>query len=236
MIFCHYGDYGDTVYALMAVRDLCEEAGEQADFHLYPVNGTRALMTEEHAHNLLPLIRGQQYIRAASWRPSPRGVRVDQGIRRFWQRGLNIADQHAHYLGTPYSGGRGPWLTVPSRSTVAPVVFARSARYRNPAFPWRQVYERFGGDACFVGTADEHAEFEARIGAVPHTPTETLLDVARVVAGCRLFVGNASCPRAIAEGLKVPVCAEHGRNGNCHFERPDAWYDRLPPARFGVAP
>jgi hypothetical protein len=67
------------------------------------------------------------------------------------------------------------------------------------------------------------------VGPVPIVATPTLLDVARVIAGCKLFVGNQSCPRAIAEGLKVPVASSHGRHNTCHFARPDAWYDRLPP-------
>jgi ADP-heptose:LPS heptosyltransferase len=65
-------------------------------------------------------------------------------------------------------------------------------------------------------------------------PTPTLLDVARVIAGCKLFVGNQSSPRAIAEGLKIPVVVEKGRHNQCHFARHDAWYDQVPPAHFVI--
>jgi hypothetical protein len=48
-----------------------------------------------------------------------------------------------------------------------------------------------------------------------------------VIAGSRLFVGNQSCPAAIAEGLKRPMILEvYPALPNCCFERPDrinAW-------------
>ena len=56
-------------------------------------------------------------------------------------------------------------------------------------------------------------------------PTRDLLQAAEVIAGAELFIGNQSCPRAIAEGLKVAVVQETDRSrDNCHWERPNAWY------------
>lgn len=236
MIFTHHGDYGDTVYQLGCVKHLCDEADTRCRFYLSPAADTRERMTADHAENLLPLLRAQPYIASAEWHRTGFGVRIDVGQRRFWRGGLNIADQANHWLGLPLSGGGPAWLSVPSPNPMAPVVFARSARYRHPPFPWKLAYQRFGAAACFVGTHAEHAEFCQLVGPVPIVATPTLLDVARVIAGCRLFVGNQSCPRAIAEGLKKPVAVEMGRYATCHFERPDAWYDRLPPADFEVTP
>lgn len=233
MIFSHHGDHGDVVYSLMAAKFLCDEAGGRCVYYLCPARDTRLLMTAEHAEGILPLVREQPYVERAEWRELPLGLRLDVGQRRFWKAGLNLADQHAHYLALPYSGGGGPWLTVREPNPLSPVVFARSQRYRNPRFPWPEAYRRWADRAVFVGTPAEHADFEGTIGRLPIVPTATLLDVARVIAGCKLFVGNQSCPRAIAEGLKVPVAVEMGTaQPHTHFERPDAWYDRLPPADF----
>jgi len=244
MIFTHHGDYGDVVYSLMATKFLCEEAATPCTFYLCPAGDTRVRMSAEHAEGLLPLLRAQPYIARAEWRERPLGVRSDVGQRRFWQHGFNIADQHAHWLGVPYSGDLaaakppGRWLAV-EPNTMAPVVFARSQRYRNSRFPWRELHARFGSRACFVGTHQEHADFQACVGPVAFVPTPTVLDVARVIAGCRLFVGNQSCPRAIAEGLKVPCVVEvqqvspAGHQGT-HFARPDAWCNHVPPANFAV--
>jgi hypothetical protein len=55
---------------------------------------------------------------------------------------------------------------------------------------------------------------------VARIPTSTLLQIARVIAGSRLFVGNQSCPAAIAEGLKHSMILEVYRDlPNCCFER-----------------
>jgi hypothetical protein len=51
-------------------------------------------------------------------------------------------------------------------------------------------------------------------------PTHTLLDLAQIIAGCELFIGNQSAPRAVAEALKKPCWIESGRPPNTFFSRP----------------
>lgn len=234
MIFAHHGDYGDIVYSLMAVKRLCDEAQTSCTFYLCPAADTRARLTPDHAEGILPLLRAQSYIARAEWREKSIGVKADVSQRRFYANGFNIADQLCNWLAIPYSVEHGPWLAA-EPNPVAEVIFSRSHRYRNPRFPWKEVCRRFGGQARFVGTPAEHADFEALVGPIHIVPTPTLLDVAQAIAGCKLFVGNQSCPRAIAEGLKVPVVVEQDHKcANTHFARPDAWYDQLPPPTFKV--
>lgn len=232
MIFSHTGDYGDVIYSLMAVRHLAEEAGQRCRYVLYPDGETRRPMTQEHAANLLPLLEAQPYIERAEWRPKPLGVRLHfatRGRNRVWE--YNLADQYTHWLHLPYSEHHPAWLTV-EPNPVALVVFSRSLRYPGRSFPWPAIVQRYSKNAIFVGTAEEHRAFVRRFGTVAFHETQTLLDLARVIAGAKLFCGNQSCPRAIAEGLKVPVCVEQAAPPYCpdtHFARPDAWYDVPPP-------
>lgn len=246
MIFSHTGDYGDVVYSLMAVKHLCEEATAASgvavpcEFYVCPDGETRSRMTEEHARSLLPLLRAQPYIGRAEWRPSPLGVRLQHATRgRHRVRAYNLADQYAHYFHLPYSEHHGAWLSLPPLAQSAGragVVLARSHRYRNPRFPWPEIVRRFAAQAVFVGLREEHADFCRRFKCdVPYAATGNLLELARVIAGCRLFLGNQSCPRAIAEGLKVPVCVEQAARPHwpdTHFARADAWYDVPPPEEF----
>ena len=89
--------------------------------------------------------------------------------------------------------------------------------------PW----DKYARDAVFVGLPDEHAAFCREVGPVTQYPTDDLLQVARVIAGAKLFVGNQSSPRAIAEGLKKPVVQEiFMHDPNCCFNRPDEWDGR----------
>ena len=232
MIFSHGGDYGDVVYSLMAVKYLCKAAKRKCCFYLWPGPRTRVVMTAAWAEGILPLLRAQPYIEHAAWRATPLGLCIDHAQRRFKQRGLNMADQYSRYLVLPYSPDHGAWLKA-KPNHVADVVIARSQRYNNPSFPWAAIYQRYKDHAVFVGTPDEHAAFELNVGQLPHYATPTLLDAMNVIAGAKLFVGNQSAPRAIAEGLKVPICVEQAVwPKDTYFERKYAWYDTPPPEGF----
>lgn len=218
----HGGDLGDTVYAIPALRRLAYPA----HLRLYPNHGvTRQLMDENNANMVIPLLNAQQGI-TASWVPehSPDGLRIDFAVRRFYRNNMNLCDIHNHYIGHDHWHSDEPWFTVDKPDYRYPIVVARSARYRNDRFPWRDFYKRFDGRACFVGVPWEHEDFERHFGKIPYVPTPSLLEVARLMAGADLVLANQSCPRAVAEGLKTPILVEQGHPANTHFSREFAWY------------
>jgi ADP-heptose:LPS heptosyltransferase len=102
-----------------------------------------------------------------------------------------------------------PWLTVPRPRRAARVLLHRSARYHKWAFPWPRAYEKYRREAAVVGTPEEHRDFCAYLGPLPYIPTPTFLDLAEVIAGCELFVGNQSAPRAVALGLGKLLVGRH---------------------------
>ena len=82
-------------------------------------------------------------------------------------------------------------------------------------------------DAMFVGFPEEHEAFVKEFGPIGLVRTRTLLDLAQVIAGCQIFVGNQSTPFALAEGLKKTVIQEvYLTDPNCIFERPGAQFVR----------
>ncbi len=222
--FYHGGDLGDTVYAIPALRRLA------VDTHLtlYPNHGvTRVLMDEVNANILIPLLNVQNHI-SADWKPTydPTGLRLDFGVRRFYRDGFNLADMHSNWVGHDHWHVDHPWLVVdhPEMESPYKIVVARSARYRNDHFPWRELVRQFQGRACFVGVDWEHEDFQQNFGPIPRVRTHSLLEAARVMAAADIVIANQSCPRAVAEGLKMPVIVEVGRPNNTHFGRTDAWY------------
>ncbi len=106
--------------------------------------------------------------------------------------------------------GKDPWIKniEPSKESKDRVVFARSPRYNNQFFPWREAMEFYGPKAMFVGLKAEHEAFQHNFGPIEHRPTENLLEVAELIAGSLLFLGNQSSPLAVAEGLKHPRIVE----------------------------
>lgn len=226
-VFSHYGDYGDLIYSLSAAYDLCRDTDRQCEFHVYHHSGARHPMDTAHAAGIIPLLLAQPYIASSELKPRPWGVQLDSGIRRFFMPGGQLGDHYQNWLNRPLANRHHPWLTVPQSKRVMPVVLARSARYHAHSFPWARIVAATNGQAVFMGTPAEHAAFVAAFGFVPYYPTKDLLELAFVIAGADLFVGNQSCPRAIAEGLKVPVVVEEGTPPDTHYLRPQAWYGSI---------
>lgn len=230
-IFSHYGDDGDLVYALSAVYAVCSSTDSEAEIVLYHHTGARHPYDREHAAKTVLLVECQPYISTCRWSPHPVGVRLDTAIRKFFHDKGQLGDHYYNWLNLTADDRIHPWLVVEQPNRVAPVVLARSARYHGTAFPWERVVDSTRGRNVFVGTPAEHKDFCARFGNVPYYPTSDLLALAQVIAGAELFVGNQSCPRAIAEGLKIPVCVEEATGDSdapgppdTHYERPTAWY------------
>lgn len=222
--FSHYGDYGDVIYSLSSVYDLCRRDNCLAEFVLYEIKGTRALMDAKHAAGLLPLLEAQPYISSARWQKERSGIALDTAVRKFHNTGGQLADHYQHWLNIPLGNRLNPWLRCGEPHKVSKYVFNRTERYRGKSFPWKEIVSVTKGEAVFIGTHAEHGQFEREFGRVPYYRTSTLLEVANVIAGSELFIGNQSACRAIAEGMKHPVAVEEGLPPDTHFIRPNAWY------------
>lgn len=100
-----------------------------------------------------------------------------------------------------------PWLKVePDRTFQDSIVVARSARYRNNAISYSFLgkYRK----VVFVGIEDEYIDFRQHVPQAEWVRVKDFLEMARIIAGSRLFIGNQSFPFSIAEGLKVPRVVE----------------------------
>lgn len=221
----HSGDLGDVVYAVPALRRLAYPV----HLTLYPNPGvTRVVMDEANANRIIPLLNAQPGL-SADWKPGydADGLRIDFGVRRFYRHGYNLADIHSNWVGHDHWQTEHPWFVADKPDYSYPITVNRSERYRNDDFPWKTLYDQFHGRACFVGTPNEHKNFQTLYGKIDYVETPSLLEAARIIAGSDLFIGNQSCPRAIAEALKVPVLVEVGNPNNTHFGREFAWYPAL---------
>lgn len=97
-----------------------------------------------------------------------------------------------------------PWIFVEPKR-IAPVVVCRSDHHHNPRFQWDTAKHPH---SVFVGTEAEHKTFEEQIHLIEFYPANNLFEVAQVIAGAELFVGNQSCPLTIAEALGIPTIVE----------------------------
>lgn len=121
--------------------------------------------------------------------------------------------------------GVNRWLhnITPNPYSRGRVIVNRTGRYRNAFFPWRQIVNHYGDRLLFVGLAHEYHNFCGEWGAVEFIKTENLLQVAELIEGSALFIGNQSSANAVAEGLKHPMIQETCLSvPDCIFKRPNA--------------
>lgn len=128
------------------------------------------------------------------------------------------------------------WLTVPKAKIVEArdVVINRSARWqpRSLSPQWDQwKAEGMEDRAMFVGLPEEYTAFREATGYnIPYYATNTMLELAEVIAGANLFIGNQSMSLALAFGLGKEVFCEHRddlplERNECFFgDRPNTTY------------
>ena len=214
--FSHSGDLGDIIYALPAIRG----AGGGELFLYNDLTKTTHPMTRQRMELIGPLLRLQPYIRSVGFWEAREAKEHPLNRWRQYAGGQTIADMHLLAVGQSPSQRDSGWIQVDRACGDRSILFSRSSRYHNPAFPWKRVWQRYRFHAAFVGLQAEHEQFCRDVGEIPYLPTADLLELARYVAGCLLFVGNQSAPYAIAEGLKIRAILEVSpKFPNCCFAR-----------------
>ena len=116
-----------------------------------------------------------------------------------------------------------PWLQVAPNSIFNDtVVVARSSRYRSPKidYGFLQKYPKI----VFVGLPDEYENMKPVIPNMAYQPVADFLELASVIAGSKLFIGNQSFPFALAEALKVKRVLEvYYQSPNVMAEGPNGY-------------
>lgn len=230
--FQHAGDLGDIIYAMPTVRAL---GGGILYLTKQSPNRVKAReeMTAEKAESLGSLLKLQPYLIDVRYAEKYfLGTDYDLNAMRTlmsakYEHWLALTRCHLRTFSLKDEEDEVRWLQVdyPVKIPDKPVIVARSIRYWNPEFPWTDILKRYDGMMVFVGLPQEHAEFEKKVFKIPYHPTANFLELARVIAGSELFIGNQSAPRAVAEGLKVNVLVEGcGLCPNTNHIRPNATY------------
>lgn len=229
MIAGSEGDNGDLVFLLGILSELPEGP------HTVLLQPSRVTKGGGiiHAYNLVAdLVKAQPYIEDCR-RQQP-GERCEWNSGNFRGAGFHVKTEtllnaHVkHLIKTIGIGhgitGRNRWLTAePREDSAGRIVINRTTRYRNAFFPWKRIVEHYGDLLLFVGVQPEHEEFCRTYGNVEFRPTKTLLELAEVIEGAELFIGNQSVANAIAEGLKKRMIQEVSHDlPDCIFKRDSA--------------
>lgn len=216
--FLHAGDAGDIIYSLPVMRYM-----GGGDLFLESTDFTRLEMTPERVASMRPLLESQPYIKSVQFH-NGRECAVDLNAFRLRflhnHRTETLAQMQCRSHGVPETELDKPWIDVPPKAEK-PVIINLTERYRNREFPWGLVMGKYGKHAGFVGSEKEHRLFVKEYGEIPHVPTPTLLDLAMVIKGSKLFVGNQSLPLALAHAMHHPTVCEMSRTGI------DGWHRKI---------
>lgn len=220
------GDLGDIVASLATLK----HRGGTYDYYLRDSPATKGIVGR--ADIIKPLLLSQPSINSVRiWRREP----VDwasEDFRGGWHdKRRNLAMAHAHhafdtgFIETLPDTSKS-WLEVePSSRTAGRIIINRSPRYQNNYFPWHEIVNHYGESLVFVGLPNEHKDFQENFGRVSYLFTENMLEVAQVIAGSDLFIGNQSSCMTIAEGLKHPRILEGSINiPDCIYPPSNAQY------------
>jgi hypothetical protein len=235
-IYHSSGDAGDVIYGMPVIKAL--GAGvlflSPHNRYPYPLNSRWARMggDPEWVNNLKPLLEAQPYIwRVQYTHKTPFSTDHDlNSFRLPWKTRTardyeSILSLNCRAFNLPLP--TEPWLTISDPIVTTPICVNRTARYQNLDFNWTRFIEKFHRQMTFVGTPQEYEVF---CGFAPHCkfdyhPTKDALELARVIAGAKLFCGNQSLALAIAHGLYKNVVVEcWPQNDNCRMDRPGTYY------------
>ena len=207
LTFMHTGHIGDIVAFLPVFKGLSGTTIVVRDeVWMAPMSGYKY-------NSLKPLLESQGI--EVLWNDGRYGVDYDlSGWRECYEHHVSLTDCQARFINyVPRGHGHveitDAWLKVDADPlTKERAIFNRTHRYRNPNFPWKPVYDHFGDKAIFIGTEDEHQNFEHEVGKIEYYKTESCLDVAMAIEGADFFVGNQSSSFWIAAGLRKPLIQE----------------------------
>lgn len=255
--FSTIGTFGDTIYSLCVVKmlgggDFYVKINAIDDFvknvlHWAPGGPHSGRYTQRDYDVMLPLLEAQDYLHSVhQWN----GEHIDYQLENHYQHwvprgwqgnqtecyallgGFNIHDPairkqvwYEHWL-TPVTP-----IHIPGK----PIVVNRTSRYLldGPSEAWSDwVNNGLGDYAVFVGNEEEHADFEKIFKLkIEHYKTNDLLELAQVIQGCDMFIGNQSVAFSIAVGLGKPFRCEI-RKGFADTKTPhggygEAWFPRI---------
>jgi hypothetical protein len=247
----HSGTFGDLIYSLSVVKKMgggnfavaigniencVAEYGYRPD-EVDPMHKGR--FTDNDYKLLVPLLERQSYINNTQrWEPGWQEPDVDlDRFRGVLFRGFegNYVQAYHMTFGLSFAPEvlNETWLEAdPVR--VAPIVINRTARYRCPdgTGTWQTMLAEADivRNGVFVGNKDEHEDFVKSTGFnVEYYPVQDFKELADVIAGADLFMGNQSAAYAVAMGLGKSTVLETIKikplaNNECYFPRDNCQY------------
>jgi len=159
--------------------------------------------------SVIDLLKLQPYIHDVIVERMPdepwRSFKVDYDLDLWRQQDYGrhtVSQCHLMTFGVEFDLSK-PWLFNVSPVISAPIVIHDTGQLRFPGYSvdWK-ILEQYKDNCVFIGYKNEYENFIRDRFPVKYYDVVGVLEVARVIKGSKLFVGNSSLGSALAEGLK----------------------------------
>ena len=247
----HSGTFGDLIYSLSVVKHMgggtfsvainnIENCVSQYGYRPDEVDSAhKGRFTTQDFELLIPLLDRQSYITGINtWHTGDADPDIDlDRFRGVLFRGFegNYIEAYYRTFGLPFTADvySKTWLEADPKR-IAPIVINRTFRYRCPngTSSWQNLLAQadIERNGIFVGTPDEHKDFVQSTGFnVKYYAVQDFKELADVIAGSDLFMGNQSAAYSIAMGLGKssvlePIKIKPLAYNECYFPRDNCQY------------
>lgn len=210
--FKHSGNAGDIIYSLPTAYAIAKNAaihyhlslGMKGVYGKSPHPLGNLMLNEKMVAMISPLLTAQPQIASCTIHQPADAIDVDMDLMRSHPINMgagHIARWYFYVFAVNADLGK-PWLFAGKDESVKDhIVIARSQRYRAPGinYSFLKKYKHL----TFVGVEQEWKEMREMLPAIDYRPVKDFLELAQVINGSKLFIGNQSFPFSIAEGLKT---------------------------------
>ena len=211
--FKHSGHAGDVIYSIPAMKALANGRKIHLYFELHQPNrdftkqmkhpNGNVMLNEKSVAMFAPLMKAQTGIHYfGAW--NGEDIHYDLTAFRsfpFDYRMYSISRWYFLTFAVTADLGK-PWLDItPDKNFADKIVLARSSRYHTPGISY-SFLSRYS-DMVFVGVPEEYEAMKLQLPGLVYQPVGNFAELASVIAGSKLFIGNQSFPYSLAEALKV---------------------------------
>jgi hypothetical protein len=210
--FKHIGLLGDIIYSIPCMLALAK--GKKIELLLDITQDTMYTTKQKHyAESKILTEKSVSFIRPLILSNSAfsdcrvhNGEAIDYDLNEFRRYPFDYRMGHIcrwYFLtfGVNYDLGK-PWLNVePDAAYKDEIIITRTFRYRTPLIDYSFLNK--WPNLSFIGLQEEYEDMKKVIPGIKYIVTKDALQLARTMAGCKLFVGNQSFVFAVAEAIKI---------------------------------
>ena len=243
MKFHHSGDLGDVIYSLPFIKKM--GGGLLVLTPGYEKMDIRCPMTYDKAMTIRELLKKTPYLYDIQFSLT-KPVDVDYDLNDFrkifikWGEGRFSEKEVEQIRRIPLTQlyrqcidpkinvdfDQSEWLNFDKKVVEGKTIIVnRTERYHNKNFPWKSIVNDYSNQILFVGTPKEHSLFVEEFGHVDYYKTDRMIDLANVLSGGKLFIGNQSFPYSLVEGMKLNSIQETSIDlvPNCMYRRHNSY-------------